>query len=178
MLGAMSERLRARAHPAYRVFVSYIDKSRDYYAAQGYERPYRWAHNEESPFVPPSKPLSECRLGVVTTALDGSIPDDVDPETLPLKATYAAPLDPVPERLYTMSLSWDKEATHTDDLNSYFPIHRLQELVAAGKLGSISPRYYGVPTEYGQRVSREVDAPRLLDYMRQDEVDVALLVPL
>ena len=174
----MSERTKTRVHPAYRVFVSYIDKSRDYYAAHGYERPYRWAHHDESPFAPLSKPLSECRLGVVTTALDGSIPDDVDQETLPPKATYAAPLDPMPERLYTMSLSWDKEATHTDDLNSYFPIHRLQELVASGKVGSISPRFYGVPTEYGQRISREVDAPQLLEYMREDKVDVALLIPL
>jgi hypothetical protein len=160
------------------VFVSYIDKSRDYYAAHGYEHPYRWAHHDESPFTPLVKPLSESRLGLVTTALDGSIPDDVDTDTLPVKATCAAPLDPIPERLYTMSLSWDKEATHTDDLDSYFPIHRLQELVAAGRLGSVSPRFYGVPTEYGQRISREVDAPQLLEYMRQDEVDVALLIPL
>lgn len=174
----MTERTRTRAHPAYRVFVSYIDKSREYYAAQGYERPYRWAYNDAAPFTPLAKPLSECRLGLVTTALDGSIPDDAAREVLPPKATYAAPLEPVPERLYTMNLSWDKEATHTDDLDSYFPIHRLQELVATGRLGSISPRYYGLPTEYGQRISREVDAPELLEHMRQDEVDVALLVPL
>ena len=174
----MSERVRVLAHTAYRVFVSYIDKSRDYYAAQGYECPYRWAHNDESPFAPLAKPLSESRLGIVTTALDGSIPDDVDADTLPLGSTYAATLDPIPERLYTRSLSWAKESTHTDDLDSYFPIHRLQELVAAGGLGSISPRFYGVPTEYGQRISREVDAPQLLELMNQDEVDVALLVPL
>jgi len=174
----MTERAQTRADPAYRVFVSYIDKSRDYYAAQGYERPYRWAHNDEAPFTPLAKPLSESRLGVVTTALGGSIPDDVDPDTLPIKAAYATPLDPIPERLYTMSLSWDKEATHTDDLDSYFPIRRLRELVAGGGLGSISPRFYGVPTEYGHRITRDVDAPQLLEYMRQDQVDVALLIPL
>jgi hypothetical protein len=174
----MSEKELAPAHPAYRVFVSYIDKSRDYYAAEGYDRPYRWVHNEEAPFTPTTKPLSESRLALVTTALDDSVPDDLDSNMLPLGPTYAAPLDPVPERLHTMSLSWDKEATHTDDLDSFFPIHRLQELVAAGRVGSISPRFYGVPTEYGQRVSRDVDAPKLLEYMRQDDVDVALLVPL
>ena len=53
----------ATADPAYRVFVSYIDKSRDFYAAQGYERPYRWARNDEAPFTPLAKPLSESRIG-------------------------------------------------------------------------------------------------------------------
>ena len=28
----------------YRSFVSYIDRSREYYAAQGYSQPYTWAH--------------------------------------------------------------------------------------------------------------------------------------
>ena len=174
----MSQPDPAAADPTYRVFVSYIDKSREFYAAQGYERPYRWAHNDDSPFSSPAKPLSECRLGLVTTALNLDVPDDVDTDTLPLESTYATPLEPLPERLYTMSRSWDKKATHTDDLDSFFPIHRLQELVAAGRLGSISPRFYGIPTEYSQRITREVDAPKLVEYMRHDGVDVALLVPL
>lgn len=174
----MSQPEPASVDPAYRVFISYIDKSRDFYAAQGYERPYRWAHNDDSPFTAPAKPLRECRLGLVTTALNLDVPDDVDTDTLPLESTYAAPLDPPPDRLYTMNRSWDKKATHTDDLDSFFPIHRLQELVAAGRLGSISPRFYGIPTEYSQRITREVDAPKLVEYMRHDGVDVALLVPL
>ncbi len=55
----MSDRVQTRVHPAYRVFVSYIDKSREYYAAHGYERPYRWSHNDESPFTALVKPLGE-----------------------------------------------------------------------------------------------------------------------
>ncbi len=53
---------------AYRTFVSYIDRSREYYAAQGYTQPYTWAHYHEVPFAPLRKPLSECRVGLVTTA--------------------------------------------------------------------------------------------------------------
>jgi len=34
---------------AYRTFVSYIDRSREYYAAQGYSQPYTWAHYHEVP---------------------------------------------------------------------------------------------------------------------------------
>ena len=31
--------------PSHRIFVSYIDKSREYYLARGYGNPYRWAHH-------------------------------------------------------------------------------------------------------------------------------------
>ena len=43
---------------SHRSYVSYIDKSREYYSAQGYERPYRWARYEDVPFSPLAKPLS------------------------------------------------------------------------------------------------------------------------
>jgi hypothetical protein len=33
--------------PRYRTFVSYIDKSREFYEAQGFTDPYRWAHFED-----------------------------------------------------------------------------------------------------------------------------------
>ena len=174
----MGEQERSTADPAYRVHVSYIDKSRNFYRAQGYEQPYRWAHNEESPFTTLSKPLPASRLGLVTTARHLDAADETDAESLPAESTYAAPLDPPPERLFTMSRSWDKEATHTNDLDSFFPIHRLQELREAGRIGSVSPRFYGIPTEYSQRITREIDSPRLLELMRDDAVDVALLVPL
>jgi D-proline reductase (dithiol) PrdB len=168
--------------PAQRTFVSYIDKSREFYAAQGYERPYRWARHEDAPFARPAKPLAECRVGLVTTStlLDGWAPGDPapDPEELPAPKVYAAPMEPPPERLYTWNRSWDKEATHTEDLDSFFPVHRLEELVGAGRIGGLSPRFYGVPTEYSQRRTREVDAPEVLRLLREDEVDAAVLVPL
>ncbi len=169
----------ATADPAYRVFVSYIDKSRDFYAAQGYERPYRWARNDEAPFTPLTKPLSESRIALITTTtLVDDEAEDPNPDDRPPKRAYAAPIEPLPEQLYTMDLSWDKEATYTRDLDSFFPVHRLQEAVEAGRIGSLSPRFYGVPTEYSQRRTNEIDAPQLLEYLREDGVDVALLVPL
>ncbi len=44
--------------------------------------------------------------------------------------------------------------------------------------GSISTRFYGTPTEYSQRSTRESDAPEIARLMREDGVDVAMLVPL
>ncbi|KDB64310.1 hypothetical protein AZ16_0859, partial [Bordetella bronchiseptica B18-5 (C3)] len=42
--------------------VRYIDKTRDYYLSQGYEKPYQWAQYDDVPFTPLGKPLSECRV--------------------------------------------------------------------------------------------------------------------
>ena len=51
--------------------VRYIDKTRAYYRAEGYAKPYEWAHFDDIPFTPfasVGKPLSRCRVGVVTTS--------------------------------------------------------------------------------------------------------------
>jgi hypothetical protein len=166
--------------PAYRLAVSYIDKSRHFYAAQGYEIPYRWAINGEVPFQKMTKPLSECNVGLVTTA---SLPNpdislDFDPGILQIGSTYQFPTIPTPNSLYTMDRSWDKKATHTHDLGSFFPLDHLKSLVKEKRIHSISEHFYGAPTDYSQRKTNQNVAPEILTYMQKDKVDVAILVPL
>jgi hypothetical protein len=163
--------------PDHRVFVSYIDKSRAYYQAQGYGNPYRWAYHQDAPFTSLKKPLAKARLGLVTTASVITAGGDAEPWSIP-SIVYSADVDPPPVRLYTMHRSWDKEATHTEDLDSFAPINRLQEAAATGRIGSLSPRFYGVPTEYSQRKTNDVDAPQVLRLCREDAVDAAILVAL
>lgn len=159
--------------PEQRIFVSYIDKSREYYLAQGYGNPYRWAYHEDSPFCRLAKPLSDCRIGLVTTA---SLPEVATRDAFSVpKVVYSAPTDPPPESLFTQHRSWDKEATHTDDLDSFAPLNRLREAAAAGRIGSLSPRFYGAPTEYSQRKTNEIDGPEILRLCREDRVDAVLL---
>ena len=167
---------------AHRRFISYIDKSREYYATQGYEVPYRWAKFDEVPFTPLTKPLAELRIGLVTTATlvasDAVAPgSDGDPRDLP-GSVHTGPMDPPPKSLYTDNRSWDKDATHTNDTESFLPASRLREYAEHGRLGDISARFYGVPTEYSQRRTREADGPEVARLMREDGVDVAMLVPL
>ncbi len=148
---------------SHRSHVSYIDKSREYYRASGYDRPYRWAHYEDVPFSRLTKPLSRSRIGVVTTA-------DRAPSGAPRATKLFAAPNSESGRLFTEK-SWDREAT-------YLPLARLAEHVDAGHLGSLSPRFYGVPTDYSQRLTLEQDAPQVEAWMREDGVDIALLVPL
>ena len=163
----------------HRSFVSYIDKSREYYAAQGYTQPYQWVYHKEVPFNMLSKPLSDCTVGVVTTAtLPAHWQSLPEGESRPQKRPYAESTYPVPEGLYTKDLEWDKDTTYTDDLDTYLPLKRLKELQQSGQIGKVSPRYYGAPTTYSQRQTRENDAPLIFNWCQEDGVDIAILVPL
>ncbi len=169
-----------QSNPAFRIPVSYIDKSRVYYAAHEYPEPYRWANNEDSPFVRPQKPLSECRVGIITTTSllgNGETTETPSNRRAP-KTTYASPVSPEPEAMYTLDLSWDKDATHTRDVESFLPLQTLQSFTFEGRIGGVSPRFYGVPTEYSQRRTTDADAPEILAMCREDAVDLALLIPL
>lgn len=156
----------------HRRVVSYIDKSRTYYAAHGYEKPYAWASFDQVPFRPWSdlaKDLSEATIGVVTTTF---------PEvfTAP-KKVYTQPSDPFPEAMFTKDLSWDKDATHTNDVGSFLPLAVLNQMAADGVIGSVAERFYGVPTEYSQRRTH-ADAAEIVAWAKEDGVDAMVLVPL
>jgi hypothetical protein len=79
--------------------------------------------------------------------------------------------------MFTDDLSWDKQATHTDDPESFLPINTLTALAEDGKIGQLNHRFFGVPTEYSQRRTG-LDAATIGEWCAEDQVDVALLVPL
>lgn len=152
--------------------VPYMRRSREYYEAQGFTEHYRYAHFETTPFAQLPKPLTECTLGLITTA------STYPRAPLEPRKVDSAPIDPPPATLYTADLSWDKQSTHTDDVNTFCPIEHLQEQVAAGVIGALVPRFHCAPTEYSQRTTLEKDAPELHRRLREDGADIALLVPL
>ena len=163
---------------SHRSFVSYIDRTREFYAAQGYERPYRWAHFDEVPFAPLPRPLGACSVTLVTTASPLRDRPVQDGDLRANKEVWSGSTTEPPERLYTEDLAWDKAATHTDDVESFLPIRALRAHQQAGRIGRVAPRFHGVPTDYSQRRTIEEDAPEILRRCREDAVDVALLVPL
>jgi hypothetical protein len=161
----------------HRSFVSYIDRTREYYTAQGYSNAYAWARHDDVPFVQLGKPLSECRVGLVTTAgkPQAMVKTDLLGLGLAVRELYTEPTTPAPTRLFTADLGWQKDATHTEDIDSYFPVNRLSEYAADGRIGSVSPRFYGVPTDYSQSRTSERYAPQILQWCREDHVDAVLL---
>ena len=152
--------------------VGYIQRTRDYYRAQGYTTDYQWAHYQETPFTGLTRPLAESRIAIISTAMPS------DQVAKKLRTVVSAPVEPPPQSLFTDDLSWDKENTHTDDLPSFLPIEQLTQLAREKVIGELAPRFHCVPTEYSKRNTIETDAPEILRRCQQDKVDLALLVPL
>ncbi len=165
---------RRRTH---RSHVSYIDKSREYYGAHGYEKAYEWASNDDAPFTPLPKPLSECKVGLVTTSYflpDGfvyEVPSDLP--RIPHVADRSKK-----SNLDNQYLSWAKDETHTEDSETFLPFARMDELVEAGRVGSVSDRFYCLPTQFSHRQTQRRDTPKVLEWLVEDEIDVVLMVPL
>ncbi len=160
----------------------YIDKTREYYLSEGYDKPYRWAHFDDIPFTPLKKPLSQCRVTVVTTSDIAVRPESgereqFDKETLVGNA-YSIPFDIPLTRLYSRNEHYDTHATTLEDVNTYCPIERLREFVAEGRIGSLADHFHGVYTSYSQRVTMERDAPEVLARCVKEGVDVVLLTPI
>ncbi len=152
--------------------VRYIPRTREYYRAIGYTKDYVWSCYEDVPFASLAKPLSQARIGLITTAypLDLSNKD-----ARGIKHVWSAEVDPLPSGLNTDNLAWDRVSTHTDDRESFLPLEAALSAAQEGKIASLTARFYGVPTEYSQRKTIEEDAPKILALLREDGADAALI---
>jgi len=160
--------------------VKYIDRTREYYLAQGYDKPYSWAHFDQVPFTPLNKPLSECKIALVSTsdiAVRGE--EDPDHESMAFQVgnVYSIATETPIEKLYSSQENYDVHATTLDDPNSFYPVSRLKEAAAEGMIASFSDRAHGVHTAYSHRRTLETDAPEVLKRCREDGTDAVVLTP-
>ena len=151
--------------------VRYIERTRDYYRALGYTTDYVWASFKAVPFARLAKPLREACVGLVTTAHP---PDRSNHDAEGVRLVWSGLTTPF-AGVNTDDLAWDRESTHTEDPDSFLPIATTAALVRDGVIGALAARFHGVPTEYSQRKTREVDAPAILARLRADGADAALL---
>lgn len=160
--------------------VRYIDRTRQYYLGQGYEKPYEWAHHGDAPFTPLTKPLAECRVAIVSTsdiAIRSADGGRDRTSEFAVGNVYSLPSDTPLELLYSRQEHYDQHATTLEDVNAFYPVTRLQELVERGRIGSLAPRFHGVYTGYSQRKTIESDAPEVLRRCREDGVEAAIMTP-
>jgi hypothetical protein len=161
--------------------VRYVDRSRAYYLALGYDNPYRWAYHPDSPFTALRKPLRESRVALITTAAPHDPEAGEQGPWAPYNArakftnVYTMPVEPAPD-LRISHVGYDRKHTSAEDVNSYFPLARMKEAAAAGRFGQLNARFYGVPTLRSQRLTNERDAPEILSLCRQDGIEAAVLV--
>ena len=142
---------------------------------------YPWRKIAPMDPAPLRRPLGECRLAVVSSAgfvvpgeaaFDASVkggdwswrmvPDDVDLQGL---------------EEHHRSSSFDHAGIEADR-NLAMPLDRLRELEAAREIGGLAPRHVSVMgsiTAPGRFIKHSV--PEIVELLRSDEVDVALMVP-
>jgi len=161
--------------------IPYMQRTCEYYLALGY-RPYRWAHFADAPFTPLRAPLSRARVALITTAAPFQPEAGDQGPRAPYNASakfyqvYSASVDSKPD-LRISHVGYDRLHTVPEDINAYFPLARLQEMVAVGRIGSLTSRFHGAPTNRSHRVTMEADLPELLRRCREDRADAVVLVP-
>lgn len=164
-------------------YVRYIDKTHEYYRNLGYSKTYGYAHNEDIPFTPLKKPLSESRVTIVSTAQfvmtdsDGNAVEDVHMVGTNEVEVFTIPSGWPVSRIRSTSEDHDRYQTKMKDIDAFFPTTRLNELVDEGVLGSLSKNFFRTLPNYSHRITTEVDAPEILRQCLEDKVDVALMCP-
>ncbi len=159
-------------------YVRYMERTRDWYRALGYQVDYRWAERHAPELTRLAQPLADTVVALVTTASLAAPEGWSEGRPSLGKRVWSIPLDRLPENLFTDDTSWAKESTHTDDRESYLPLAHLERAALENRIGSLAPRVHGLPTEYSHRATEERDAPELLLRLRRDGAQAALFVPL
>jgi D-proline reductase (dithiol) PrdB len=162
--------------------IPYLQRIRTYYEALGYGTPYEWAHYAEVPFHPLDKPLSKCHLTVITTAAPYQSNKGDQGPGAPYNAAakfytvYSG--DAAKDHDLRIShVAIDREHTTAEDPATYFPLTALRQSAACGRIGSVAPRFHGLPTNRSHRATLEVDCPEIVARCKTDRVDIAILVP-
>ena len=161
--------------------IQYMPRTREYYQALGFS-PYRWAHFTDAPFTPLRVPLDRARVALITTAAPFQPEAGDQGPRAPYNASakfyqvYSGSVEGKPD-LRISHVGYDRANTVPEDINAYFPLERLRDAAAAGRIGGLTARFHGAPTNRSHRVTMEADAPELLRRCREDGAEAAVLVP-
>lgn len=138
--------------------------------------PYQWSTYETSPLTPLSKPLSQSRIALISSsgvyrkdqAPFGDEKNDLTWREIPTD------VDPADLRISHYS----KNAKAVTDVNTVFPVQRLGELAADGFIGGLaSPAFTFMGRIFMRTRLQKEMAPALLERLRAQAADAALLIP-
>lgn len=157
--------------------------------SQAFGQPINWAsskivstNNDDIPWTPFNKRLSESCLALVSTAgfyVDGDDPFDVD------SARGDASFRTIPSSTAKEKLKIaHTHYSHTrvkEDINVLFPMDLLIELARANVIGMLSPNFYSFG--FGGNLTKpfigkpDGSAHQLVEKLKADSVDSVLMVP-
>jgi len=136
----------------------------------------------EIPWTPLVKPLKECRVALISTAALAT-PDDLpyDQQGEQDRPWWGdpgfrrIPRDTRQVRSYHLHIN---TRYAEEDLNSVLPLHRLIEMETEGRIGSVAATHFsfmGYLPDFNEFLEQSM--PKILDRLRDERVDIVLLVP-
>ena len=141
----------------------------------------RFVESTSVPWTPVRKPVRESVVALVTTAgvhLQTDPPFDMtDPDGDP--SFRIVPLE-APRGQVRITHKYYDHTAADHDLNVVVPIDRLQELVAAGRVGAVAPRTYSFMGHIDGphvRTLMETTAPEVARRLRADGAEAVVLTP-
>jgi D-proline reductase (dithiol) PrdB len=142
---------------------------------------YRWQRIDPVPFTPLNKPLSECRLALVSSSAM------ILPGQEPFKKRFGgsdSSFREIPSDIDATELLDTHSSRYFDhfglllDPNVMFPIDRVLELAVGGRIGSVNRRHFSFQGAIlnTRRLVKET-APLVASALKKDGVDVVVLCP-
>lgn len=158
--------------------ISYVDALNSRYAAMGFP-PYQWTINDSAPLTRIQKPLSACRVSLLTSggvshcSMPGFDPDARNDHRLDTVSQDADSCD------FEINDSYYNHSDADADLNCIFPIDRLRELADKGEIGSVAPRFWSgfMGRIYNRSKVIEESAPAFVEKLKGDAVDILVAAP-
>ncbi len=149
--------------------------------SQEFIRNFRCRESGEPAWTPLAKPLSECRVALITSSgliRKTDTPFDLsNPAGDPSYRVIPSASDPSELTLSIVSTNWDRSGFMAD-VNVVFPMERLRELAARRVIGSLAEEFYAFMGSIFQiDPVIENSAPEVGRRLRDARVDIALLVP-
>jgi D-proline reductase (dithiol) PrdB len=157
--------------------VKYVDRLNEKYQSLGFE-PYIWTVNETAHLTPLGKPVSTCRVSMLTTsgASCRGVPG-FDPDARNDLRLDAIP-STTPGDAFEINDNYYDHRSIEADINCQFPIDRLRELAAEGTIGAVAPRLWsGFMGRIYKRSAILDKAAEFVGELQRDEVDLLVIVP-
>lgn len=154
--------------------VGYMERTRLYYRALGYQTDYVWSSFEDVPFKNLKQPMAATKVALITTA---SPSDQSNRDPSGRKIVWSGKVENAPTQFAT-DVAWDRDSTHTDDRETFLPINAASALASEGLFGGLTEHFIGAPTVYSQATTVQVHAPEILAQVQADGADAAILTAL
>ena len=161
--------------------IPYLERVRTYYQALGYGAPYVWAHHRDVPFRRLARPLAACRVALVTTAAPYRPECGDQGPGAPYNAsakffTVYSGDSRIDHDVRIAHVAIDRQHTSATDPGTWFPLPALRRAAANGRIGALTARFHGAPTNRSQRTTVDVDGAEIVARCTSDGAEAAILV--